>query len=90
MKGSHGVDDGEKTQNLVNSELEGSLRSLRKSISAIDLTATQVHWPFCGIECWTMLDSVCVVVVIIKANDWKVLCLEICLRCWKVGGVRKL
>lgn len=40
-----------------------------KSISAIDLTATQVHWPFCGIKCWTMLDSVCVVVVIIKAND---------------------
>ncbi|EOY07366.1 Adenine nucleotide alpha hydrolases-like superfamily protein [Theobroma cacao] len=28
MKDSHGVDDGERTKNLTNSELEGSLRSL--------------------------------------------------------------
>ncbi|EOY07132.1 Uncharacterized protein TCM_021645 [Theobroma cacao] len=28
-----------------------------KSISAIDLTTTQVHWPFGGIKCWTMLDA---------------------------------
>ncbi|EOX94805.1 Potassium transporter, putative [Theobroma cacao] len=50
MKGSHGVDDGERTKNLISSELEGSSRSM----------------------------------------IWKVLFLESCSRCWKVGGVRKL